>query len=477
MQKVFKNILFISWAIVLTLSITISACAIDTNCFDIEDQNNTNEEIIDELVEIDEDIIDQANTSITINNVECEEYVSNLDELYGEDIFSLTNISCEEVAISVLNPYIQEYLNSDVNTNNIILSDRILLLDANNHVVDIGFNYNYEDNLFGYITIGTHTKTTLVKEIACNQLLPEQYEEMYYLSNGEFYYLKDDNYYTLNNQKIPMDEFEDFLKGRRENLYNLTLNLLNKIELETISQLNNIIYIEKTDYENTYLGQTKYKGQSGEGYGGIDNCVTYLKDRYEGTIKRTAYKSLTMANFKQSSLESGAANCSLTAITRILYYYRSKGYTKIDKSYSNIYKKVKSVATKHGYTKKGGTKFYKINNIVDDVLREYGYKECKCSSVYAWTFNSEVKKEIDSNRPVIMNIARGYYGDHSVTVCGYGIYTSTKKVLGINRTKTHNMVQVYDGWTTSKRYIDYEAFAYDLISAGFGSFTKITMKR
>ena len=110
--------------------------------------------------------------------------------------------------------FIQEYLNSDVNTNNIILSDRILLLDANNHVVDIGFNYNYEDNLFGYITIGTHTKTTLVKEIACNQLLPEQYEEMYYLSNSEFYYLKDDNYYTLNNQKIPMDEFEDFLLHR-----------------------------------------------------------------------------------------------------------------------------------------------------------------------------------------------------------------------------------------------------------------------
>lgn len=76
-----------------------------------------------------------------------------------------------------------------------------------------------------------------------------------------------------------------------------------------------------------------------------------------------------------------------------------------------------------------------------------------------------------------MNIARGYYGNHTVTVCGYAIYKRTKKYLGIKTTKTYNMVQVYDGWSTSKKYIDYSAFAYDLITSGFGSFNTITMKK
>lgn len=40
----------------------------------------------------------------------------------------------------------------------------------------------------------------------------------------------------------------------------------------------------------------------------------------------------------------------------------------------------------------------------------------------------------------------------------------------------HNMIQVYDGWDSTRRYIDYEAFASDLITSGFGSFNTIRMK-
>lgn len=65
-------------------------------------------------------------------------------------------------------------------------------------------------------------------------------------------------------------------------------------------------------------------------------------------------------------------------------------------------------------------------------------------------------------------IAGGYYGNHTVTVCGYAKYDQS----GI----PHNMIQVYDGWTSSRRYIDYEAFANDLITSGFGSFNTIKMK-
>ena len=129
------------------------------------------------------------------------------------------------------------------------------------------------------------------------------------------------------------------------------------------------------------------------------------------------------------------------------------------------------------FTEEDGTFPTKINNIIDDVLDYYGYSKSYSDGIYVWSFGGEVKDEIDNNRPVVMNIARGYYGNHSVTVCGYAIYKSKHDFLWTSYTKTHDLIRVYDGWTTSTRYIDYEAFAYDLISSGFGSFNTIIMKK
>lgn len=201
-----------------------------------------------------------------------------------------------------------------------------------------------------------------------------------------------------------------------------------------------------------------------------------MKDRYGGTITKSSAKALSMANFLQADF-GDSNNCSLAAITRVLYYYRKNGYTKIDSSYNKIYAKVKKYEKKHGYTTSKGTKPTKIDNIVKDVLKDYGYGKSKCNGIYIWNFNNQVKKEIDNKRPVIMNIARGYYGNHSVTVCGYETYKRTKKTLGVKTTKTYNMIQVYDSWKRSKRYIDYSAFAFDYVSSGFGSFNTITMKK
>ena len=135
------------------------------------------------------------------------------------------------------------------------------------------------------------------------------------------------------------------------------------------------------------------------------------------------------------------------------------------------------MAKKYGYTSRDGISATKINNVVNDVLKDYGYSKSNCKGIYVWNFKNQVKKEIDNNRPVIMNIARGYYGNHTVTVCGYAIYKRSSKKSKISSNKTYNMIQVYDGWTTYKRFIDYSAFAYDLVTSGFGSFNTVTMKK
>lgn len=86
--------------------------------------------------------------------------------------------------------------------------------------------------------------------------------------------------------------------------------------------------------------------------------------------------------------------------------------------------------------------------------------------------DNEVKKEIDAGRPVIMNIATGYYGNHTVTVRGYDIYRKQHTIGKIKYYTYYYMIAVYDGWTSSVRYIDYNDFS----KFNLGSFNKTTMK-
>lgn len=76
-----------------------------------------------------------------------------------------------------------------------------------------------------------------------------------------------------------------------------------------------------------------------------------------------------------------------------------------------------------------------------------------------------------------MNIARGYYGGHTVTVSGYAKYKVKKKILFVTKSTTYDMIRVHDGWDYFEKYIDYKAFAYDFTTSGFGSFNTITMKK
>lgn len=75
-----------------------------------------------------------------------------------------------------------------------------------------------------------------------------------------------------------------------------------------------------------------------------------------------------------------------------------------------------------------------------------------------------------------MNIARGYYGNHTVTGNGWATYSHKWTVGPLSFTTSYDMIAVYDGWAAGQRYIDYRAFAFDLVSAGFGSFTYIRPK-
>ncbi len=199
-------------------------------------------------------------------------------------------------------------------------------------------------------------------------------------------------------------------------------------------------------------------------YGGITNINQYLEQLYgeKGVmIKRGRAIIMNQMSMEQISGRR-TRNCSVVAVTRILDYYRDKLHIEaIPEDIHALYKQVEEIASSYGYSDKLGTMPFFISGITREAFRQYGIK-AKCRGVYIFSFEKHVVKEISAGRPVIMNIARGFYKDHTIVVAGYSIWRVGDRILP--------MLRVIDGWKKGIHYIDYEAFARDISQSIFGSF-------
>lgn len=193
-----------------------------------------------EYVEIDDELLDVAATvddSFT--------YITDLSECYGDSVTSIVNMNYDEIVRKIIG--LQYGVNDLYEIN---LGNQIELYDANNVNTYMGYNFCVNNtNEYGYITIATHTKTTLVKEIVDNLLLPEEREKVYYLSNSEFYFWNEleQCFQTFDGLEISYEDFEMFLEERKQALYNLTIELLASTEVDSVSQINNLLNIDKED--------------------------------------------------------------------------------------------------------------------------------------------------------------------------------------------------------------------------------------
>lgn len=199
-------------------------------------------------------------------------------------------------------------------------------------------------------------------------------------------------------------------------------------------------------------------------YGGITNVRKYLMEKYgqQGTlVQRGRPISMNTQSMAQISGRT-TRNCSVVAVTRVMdYYRRTRQIKSIPEDIKETYKVVEEVAEAYGYNDKIGTIPLFISGITRESFKQYGVK-ARCKGVYIWSFEKQVVNEIQAGRPVIMNIARGYYKDHTIVVSGYSIWRVGDK--------NYPMLRVIDGWKSGYHYIDYEAFARDISQSIFGSF-------
>lgn len=186
---------------------------------------------------------------------------------------------------------------------------------------------------------------------------------------------------------------------------------------------------------------------------GGHNIENYLLEKFPGAkeVKSISKKVIEMDAFCQRNLgEASDGDCTLTSLTTIIYYHCKK---EID--HRAIYSVVRNWAEKHFFNGKSGTFPLFIKRIFDKSLKSLNIKalNTKAAMVKGIGFNlNTIKKTIDNKKPIafsIFNDGRDYYSNHTITIVGYEIFK-------LDNNKKVTMLLVYDNWTTSLSYVDYD---------------------
>jgi len=201
----------------------------------------------------------------------------------------------------------------------------------------------------------------------------------------------------------------------------------------------------------SFMGSDKnFRGQAENafGYGGIFSSFLYVNHRYGPgwQVDRTRTVLLTLDNFRQDRWNDDR-NCVLASITRIFAFYRDVHEMSVIPRNNTLYRHIRDIALQHGYRPMWGTPPTRIDNIMNDMLSHFNLDG---SVRHHLTTLAYAKRELDAGRPFLLNVATGFYANHTVTVTGYRTYTRG------NETKT--FLSVYDGWTEQLRFIDFHAF-------------------
>ncbi len=114
-----------------------------------------------------------------------------------------------------------------------------------------------------------------------------------------------------------------------------------------------------------------------------------------------------------------------------------------------------------------------MQNIYRNVMKNYGYSNFPAQLILIWSFDSQVKKEIDLGYPTIWNTARGQYGAHSMVVIGYKRYYKQHKIWFIKWKEYKNLMILNDNWSTTETYFDLDAYGWNLFHEGFGTFLRV----
>ena len=136
--------------------------------------------------------------------------------------------------------------------------------------------------------------------------------------------------------------------------------------------------------------------------------------------------------------------CSIVALSNLMKYYRSRGYTSISSNFKTLYNSLWNHA---GTSSDGSTTNGKEPKAAKKYLSEVGYS-CSYSSFKAY---SKFVSNLDSNKPCLFTYG-AKFGDHKG---GHAVF-----VAGYVDTSSYQYLKIADGWNSYLRYINFNGYSY-----------------
>ena len=303
------------------------------------------------------------------------------------------------------------------------------------------------------------------------------------------------------------------------------LAYLKNVDIILFSEYDGFVYETEDGYARydyiyqveTYYDDVSYKevymGQRSEGAGQIVLPDSYIVSRYGSgyqleTIKRlNGYKNVVQNKYTIYIKNGvGEGNCTLSAMYGIMQYLRDNkrmtklpsdevtidpktdsfydrltqdGYISQKTTLPHIYETIRRKSIDYGYTNES-TAWTSINmvNIYHDVMAAFeyssGFFKRYAKVVLNFSFESQVKRQIDAGLPIMFNTARGQYGSHSMVVNGYRRYSKEHKFWFIKWTEYKNLLSLNDNWQKLDICFDLDAYKTNIFKEGFGTFMQVT---
>ncbi len=384
-------------------------------------------------------------------------------------------MSYEELASSYANSV---FINRDF----YVCGSNMDIYDYNDVNAYAGFSYCENSELLGSLVISKNARDDLFQGIY--DMMINDTEKYVVVDNVIYKDVGDYKYYSSNGEEVTQLELHSIMKHYSEEKKNKLSNFdLDNIEYENSMNLNRLFTDDLESDEEYSIGNS---GGNSDGYSmESSEIASHLDDRYGSGY--TISSSDTISGVESFIMRKfGRGNhCVLTAYTRIFAYHDDNGHPKFKDDHNDLFSDIEAVAKNNElYDSGNGVDFNHINNVGDDYLRHVGYRKKKfgisygsnASTYYTFSFNGQVKNEVEDDSPVILAMTSGSYENHAVTVVGYKTYKKTTGKWFYKRTHYVNFVEVYDGWSSEPHYIDYNAFTTigsDMFS--FASFTEVHM--
>lgn len=214
---------------------------------------------------------------------------------YDENFITETN------AKIIVKSYIKA--NKDLWNQNTKVSKTTILYDNTDKITGYCFELSNLETYCGYIVASADLRQDLIKEFSQKarplfESINNNHEKVYYTNTLEYYSKSRQKILDLNNKDISIDKIK-----------------------------NKFIYDEKIKKENEYMLNVNQNWNTSlsngsiitQGYSYDDPSGPYSDSDYVGGNSLSNF-----TNILQDDLEDGASNCTLTSVTEILYYYRTR---------------------------------------------------------------------------------------------------------------------------------------------------------